>query len=185
MVSGSITNNGMSNYKVDPCGVCSLRVKTNSVLSLQCGKCIHRRCAGVKSVTPKFQRNLACRKCYWNIGEVVEQEETSCDNVETVREFTYLGDRMNTVGECEAAVTARTRCGWVKHRECGELLCGRRFLLKLKEAVNKSYVRPAILYGSEAYCLKESEMGILQRTERSIVIAKCGVQLKDRKRSMD
>ena len=34
-----------------------------------------------------------------------------------------------------AAVTARTRCGRVKLRECGELLYGRIFPLKLKEAV--------------------------------------------------
>ena len=27
-------------------------------------------------------------------GEAVEQEEKLCDEVETVREFTYLGDRM-------------------------------------------------------------------------------------------
>ena len=30
-----------------------------------------------------------------------------------------------------------------------------------------SYVRPVILYDCEAWCLKESEMIILQRTERS------------------
>ena len=65
------------------------------------------------------------------------------------------------------------------------MLYGRRFPLKLKVAVDKSYVRPAILYGCEAWCLKESEMGILQRTERSMVRAMCGVQLKDRKRSTD
>ena len=44
---------------------------------------------------------------------------------------------------------------------------------------------PAILYGSEAWCLKESETGILRRTERSMVRAMCGVHLKDRKRSTD
>ena len=38
MVSCSITKDGMSKSKVDPCEVCSLRVKVNSVLSLQCGK---------------------------------------------------------------------------------------------------------------------------------------------------
>ena len=38
MVSGGITKNRMSKSKVDPCGVCSLRVKANSVLCLQCGK---------------------------------------------------------------------------------------------------------------------------------------------------
>ena len=64
-------------------------------------------------------------------------------------------------GGCEATVTAKTRCGWVKFRECGVLLYGRRFPLRQKGAVYESYVRPAILYGGEAWCLKESEMGIL------------------------
>ena len=91
---------------------------------------------------------------------------------------------MSAGGECEAAVTARTRCGLVKLRECGELLYCRRFPLKQKETVYKSYVRPVILCGSEAWCLMESEMGIL-RTERSMVKAMCGVQLNNRKRSKD
>ena len=42
-----------------------------------------------------------------------------------------------------------------------------------------------MLYGSEAWCLKESEMGILWRTDRSMVRALCGVQFKDRKISTD
>ena len=54
-------------------------------------------------------------------------------------------------GGCESAVTAKTRCGWVKFRECGELLYDRKFLLKLKGAVYRSYISPAILYGSEAW----------------------------------
>ena len=68
-------------------------------------------------------------------------------------------------------MTTRTRCGWVKLLECSELLCGRRFPLMLSGAVYGSYVRPAMLYGSEACCLKESDMGILRRTERSMVRA--------------
>ena len=110
----------------------------------------------------------------------MKQEEKLCDEVETVREFTYLGDRVSTGGGCEAAVTARTICGWVLITECSELLYGRRFLPRLKGAVYKRYVRPTILYGSEAWCLKECEMGISQRTERSIVRAMFGVQLRDR-----
>ena len=65
-----------------------------------------------------------------------------CDEVKTVWEFTYLGDRVSAGGGCEAAVTARTICGWVKFMECGELLYGRRFPLRLNGAVYKSYVRP-------------------------------------------
>ena len=72
MVSGGTAKDGMSKSKVDPCGVCSLRVKTNSVLCLQCGKWIHGRCAVVKSVNTKFSRNISCRKCEGNIWEAVE-----------------------------------------------------------------------------------------------------------------
>ena len=158
MVCGSVTKDGMSKGKVDPCGVCSLREKNNSVTCLQCGKWIHCRCAGMKRATPKFSGNITCRKFYGNIGEAVEQEVKSCHEVETVLEFTYLGDRASASGGCEAAVTAGTRFGLGKLRECGELLYGRRFPLKLKGAAYKSHVRVAILYGSETWCLKESEM---------------------------
>ena len=68
---------------------------------------------------------------------------------------------VSAVRGCGAAVAARTRCGWVKYRECGKLLYRRRFPLRLKGAVYESYVRPVILYGSEAWCLRESEIGIL------------------------
>ena len=118
-------------------------------------------------------------------GYLVEQEERLYDGVETARQFKYLGDRVSAGGGCEAAVTARTRCGWVMLRECCELLYGRRFPLKLIGAVHKSYERPIVLHGSEAWCLKESEMGILQWTETSMVRAMCGVQLKDKKRYTD
>ena len=60
MVWGDITNDCMSKSKVDPCGVCSLRVKANSVLCLQCGKWNHGICAGVISVTPMFSRHFEC-----------------------------------------------------------------------------------------------------------------------------
>ena len=87
---------------------------------------------------------------------VVERHRSrkkSCDEVETARKFTYLGDRVSAGGGCEAAVIARTRYGCVKVRECGELLYGRRFPLRLKWAVYNSYVMSVILYGSEAWCL--------------------------------
>ena len=135
----------------------------------------------VKMVTPNF----ACRKCEGNIGEAVEQVVELCDEVETVGVFTCLGDRVSAGGGYETAVTARTRRGWVKFRECGELLYGSRCPLMLKGAVYESYVRPAMLCGSEAWWVKESEIGILHRTEKSMARAMCGVQLKDRQRSAE
>ena len=111
MVSGGITKNGMSKGKVDPCRVCSVRVKTNSIWCLQCGKCINGRHGGVKMVTPKFPRNITCRKCEGNIGESMEQEVNRCDELETASEITYPGYIVSAGGGCEAAVTARTRYG--------------------------------------------------------------------------
>ena len=69
--------------------------------------------------------------------------------METVTEFAYLGERMSVGGGC------------VLFCECGELLHGRRFPIKLNRSAYKTYVRPTILYGSEAWGLKESKMIIL------------------------
>ena len=68
----------------------------------------------------------------------MEQEENISDKVETVMEFTCLGDWMSAGGGCEAAVTACSRCGCVKFSVCSELLYGRRSPLRLKGVVYKS-----------------------------------------------
>ena len=73
------------------------------------------------------------------------------DEVETVNGFCYLGDRLNASGGYGAAVTARVRISWVRFRECGELLLGNRFPLKMKGKVYRCCVRSAILYGSETW----------------------------------
>ena len=68
-----------------------------------------------------------------------------------------------------------------KFRECGELLRGRRFSLRMKGMVHRSCIKSAMLYGSETWCLRESEMAIL-RTERAMVRSVCGVKLVNRKK---
>ena len=51
--------------------------------------------------------------------------------------------------------------------------------------VYKSNIRSAILYRSEVWYLNKNEMGILQKTEISMVRRMCGVQLKDGKGAKD
>ena len=108
-----------------------------------------------------------------------------CDEVETVKRFCYFGDKLNASGGCETAVTSRVRIGWMKFSECGELLRGRKFSLRIKGTVYRSCVRSAMLYGSETWCLRETEMEILRRTERAMVRSMCGVKLVDRKKMED
>ena len=64
-------------------------------------------------------KKIVCMKFEWNIGEAVDQEEKLCDEVKIPSEYTYLCDKECAGGRCEATVTARTRCGWVKSNMCG------------------------------------------------------------------
>ena len=61
-----------------------------------------------------------------NVKGILERQwnkkKKLCDNVEVVREFTYPGDSVSAFVECEVAVAAGTKCGWVRIRVCGELL---------------------------------------------------------------
>ena len=41
------------------------------------------------------------------------------------------------------------------------MLYGRKFSVKMKERIYQSYVRSAMLYGSETWCLRENKMAIL------------------------
>ena len=68
----------------------------------------------------------------------------------------------------------------MKFRECEELL-RRRFSLRMKGMVYRTCVRSAMLYGSETWCLRESEMAVLRRTERAMMRLMCGIILVDRK----
>ena len=45
----------------------------------------------------KVLRNFTCIRCEGNIGEAVGQKEKLCDEVETVSEFIYLGERVVVV----------------------------------------------------------------------------------------
>ena len=84
-------------------------------------------------------------------------------------------------------VRAIARIGWVKFKECGELLNSKSFSIKMKGMVYWSCVRLAMLYiyGSETWCLKENEMAVLRRTERAMVRAMCGAKLMEKKRTED
>ena len=73
-----------------------------------------------------------------------------CDEVETVNGFCYLRDRLNATGDCVAVVTARVRIGWVRFRECGKLLLGNRFPLKMKDKVYRCSATQVQQYCTEA-----------------------------------
>ena len=95
--------------------MCGTRVKSSSVLCTACGKWVHARCTDKKKVSVYVNKNFVCKKCRSVVKKFKgSAKEKLCDGVETVSKFTYLGDRLNATGECERAVTARSRIGWMK-----------------------------------------------------------------------
>ena len=141
----------------------------NSVMCTQCGKWVHNKCAKMKRVTSTLAKGFVCELCVYTKEGIVEpgEELSFFDQVDFVKSFCYLGDRLNASVGSEAAVTARKRIEWIKFREYGELLYGRKFSLKMKR-IYQSYVRPAMLYGRQTWSLRENEMAILRRTEKAM-----------------
>ena len=178
MVSGS--KGEVLKSKVDPCGK---RVMANLVM---CGKWVVGRCTKIKRMTSTLAKGFVCELCVYKTEGIVEpgEEIPFFDQVNFVKSFCYFGDRLNASGGSEAAVTARTRITWIKFRECGVLLYGRKFLLKMKEKVYQSCTRSAMLYGSETWCLRENEMAIL-RTRKAITRAMCEVKIIEKRRSQE
>ena len=102
-----------------------------------------------------------------------------------MKSFCYLGYKLNASGGSEAAVAARTRIGSIKFRECGELLHGRKFLLKNEGRIYQSCIRSAMLYGSKTWCLRENEMAMSRRTKKAMMRAMCGVKIIEKRRSQE
>ena len=80
-----------------------------------------------KEGDPEVGESFLCVRFKKQVDGLVEPVEEFCEELERVRDFCYLGFRVNASCGCEAAVTARVRIGWVKFKECGELLNSKRF----------------------------------------------------------
>ena len=70
----------------------------------------------MKGMTSTPAKGFVCKLCVDTMEGIVEPgEEISFFNqVNFVKSFCYLGDRLNASGGSEAAVTARTIIGWIK-----------------------------------------------------------------------
>jgi hypothetical protein len=57
-------------------------------------------------------------------------------------------------GEIEADVNHQIQVGWLKWKRASGLLCGMKVPLKLKGKFDRSAVKPAILYGTKCWAVK-------------------------------
>ena len=141
----------------------------------------------MKRVTSTLAKDFVCELCFDAEERMVEpgEEISFFDQVDFVKSFCYLRDRLNASCGSEEVITARTRIGWIKFREYRELLYGRKFLLKMKRRIYRSCVKSAMLYGNKTWCLRENEMAILRNTAKAMMRAMCGVNMIEKRRRQE
>ena len=98
MVSGS--KGKILKSKVKPCAKCGKRVMENSVMCTKCVKWVHGRCAKMKRVTSTLAKGFVCELCVDAKEGIVKpgEEILFFDQIDFVKSFCYLGDRLNASG---------------------------------------------------------------------------------------
>ena len=86
----------------------------NLVPCTKCENWVHGRYAKIKRATARLAMHFVCLRCIEIIEGTVDLMGKLCHEVEPMIGFCYLGDRLNSSGVCEAAVTARIRIRWVR-----------------------------------------------------------------------
>ena len=61
---------------------------------------VRGRCVRIKRVTTKFATRFVCSRCGGTMKEMVYSIEKLCDEVERVKGFCFLGEKLNTSGGC-------------------------------------------------------------------------------------
>ena len=100
-----------------------------------------------------------------------------------VAKFKYLGSIIQKNGDTDEDISQRIRVGWQKWKSASEVLCDKRVPMGLKGEVYRMVVRPAVLYGSECWPLKKTQVQRLMVAEMRMVRWMCGFTRLDRIRN--
>ena len=98
------------------------------------------------------------------------------EEVKRVETFKYLGSTLAEDGELDAEVNHRHRVEsrWRNWKKVSGVLCDRRMKVKIKGNVYKTIVRPAMVYGAEAWAVKKAHEKKMEVAEMKILRWMCG-----------
>ncbi|MFS7997302.1 putative RNA-directed DNA polymerase [Helianthus anomalus] len=103
--------------------------------------------------------------------------------VPQVTKFKYLGSFVQRDGEIDSDVAHRIQVGWCRWRAATGVLCDRRFPTKLKGKFYRVAIRPAMLYGTECWAIKEVQARKMEVAEMRMLRWMCGHTRLDRIRN--
>ena len=88
-------------------------------------------------------------------------------------------------GGVEASTISRVRSGWKKFKELLPLLRSRVSSYKIKGKLYTACFRTVMLYGSDVWPLKESDISRISQTGIQMVWWMCNISFRDRKSSAE
>ena len=164
-----------------PCAVCRTGVGNNSIYCNGCKLWVHKKCSGLKRLTPN--PDYRCARCMGNArpidGRPQSEVQVGPDKLEVVASFCYLGDMLSAGGGCEMAVTTRVKTAWKKFRELLSVLTSRHLSYKTRGHVYSSCVWSAMLHASETWPLTKTNLQRLQCNDRAMIRQICSIKPED------
>ena len=100
--------------------------------------------------------------------------------LESVDTFCYLGDTISAGGGCESAAITRARTAWGKYRDLQPIFSSKTVALRTKGRVYNTCIHSAMLYSSETWAPRKTEVDRLQQNERSMLRGMCGIRPDER-----
>jgi len=101
-----------------------------------------------------------------------------------VQKFKYLGSILEDNRDIDDDINYRIRVGWQKWRNASGILCDKKNLVGLKGKVYRTVVRPALLYGTECWAIKKTQVQRLMVTDMRMIRWICGYSRLDRTRNV-
>ena len=116
------------------------------------------------------------------VGNVDDGEELKLrgDKLKRVKNFKCLCFTVSSNGRCEEEVKRRIQAGWMSWKKVSGVLCDRKLLARVKGKMNKSVIRPYMLYGMKTVAVTEKQMGKMEVAELKMVRLALGVTRKDK-----
>ncbi|KAL6579762.1 hypothetical protein OROMI_007786 [Orobanche minor] len=97
--------------------------------------------------------------------------------------FRYLGSIIQKDGELDGDVAHRIKAGWLKWKSAIGVLCDPDMPHRLKGKFYRTAIRPALLYGTECWAVKQCHFQKMNVAEMRMLRWMCGHTKKDRLRN--
>ena len=162
-----------------PCAIYQSGVGANSISFSQCKLYVHKKCSGIKgrlNVNPDY----VCPRCLDQArpidGRLITQVEVDGILLYGEESFCYLGDMLCPDGGCALAITTRYSTARGKFRKLLLILTSKHVSPLTCRKVFRSWVRSALLHGSETWAPTAPDLQRLCRNDRAMIHWICSVK---------